>query len=331
MKSEFKNLGFDKYIYAKGMPSIAGQFTRSNRCGIYILHFENGEYYVGLATDVVKRYAQHRQDHTDIEFVSFKEIPKTKLPAIEKETVYKLEDLKKTLRNINIVSIIIGETDLDLLVSKEDQEKWVNYELPFESLNTDRLEYPELRKKYTKKYEKLKSNQFFERCCTILQHYIHYTTPYPRRTEYVFWCCSCLPATDNALIRVNIYWQETLNIFEEEFNYEEDGSEKAGKGLAISVWLSKSKLFEKYSGSELIEKYKTLTIGNVVYESGGRDQQQIIISDIEFLDFLYDKPISDAIKDFNLRLMRKGGCVFNRYHCFDLADEAVRTDNLVQD
>lgn len=328
MESEFKELGFDKYFYVKGMRSIAGQFTQNNRCGIYILHFENGEFYVGLAIDVVNRYAQHRQNHLDIEFISFKEVAKSKLSDIEKETVYELENRKKALRNINIVSIIIGDTDLDLVVSKDDQEKWINYELPFESLTTERFEYPEHRKKYTKKFEQLKANPHFENCCEILQHYIYFTTPYPRKTEYSFWSCSCLPSTDNALVRVNIYWQETLNIFEEEFVFEEDGIMKKEKGLSISIWVSKSKLFESFTESALLEKYKSLTLGNVVYESGGQDQQQVIIADVEFLDFLYDRPISDAIKDFNLRLMRKGGCTFNRYHSFDLADEAVRTDNL---
>ena len=331
MKSEFINLGFEKFFYVKGMCSIAGQFTQNNRCGIYILHFENREYYVGLAVDVVNRYAQHRLNHSDIEYISFKEVAKSKLPEIEKETIYKLEYLKKPLRNINIVSIIIGETDLDLIVSKEDQEKWVNYQLPFESLTTERFEYTELRKKYSKKFEKFKNNRFFDICCEVLQHYIYYTTPYPRRTEYSFWSCSCLPSTDDALLRVNIFWQETLNIFEEEYTYLENEVEKSDIGLAISIWLSKNKLFEKYSETELLDKYHTLTFGNRIYESGGQDQQQIIISEIEFFDFLYDRPISDAIKDFNLRLMRKGGCMFNRYHCFDLADEAVRTDNLISE
>ena len=331
MESVFKDLGFDKFFYAKGMRSIAGQFTKNNRCGIYILHFENGEYYVGLAIDVVNRYAQHRLNHLDIEYISFKEVAKSKLPEIEKDTVYELEKLKKSLRNINLISIIIGDTDLDLIVSKDEQSKWLNYELPFESLTTERFEYPELRKKYTKKFEKLQTNPLFDDCCVILQSYIYYTTPFPRKTEYAFWSCSCLPATDNALIRVNIYWQETLNIFEEEFTFEENGIEKKDKYLSVSIWVSKSKLFENYSEEQLLEKYQTLTIGDVVYKSGGQDQQQIIIADIEFLDFLYDRPISDAIKDFNLRLMRKGGCTFNRYHCFDLADEAVRTDNLLQE
>src|SRR5665647_2460200 len=89
MQSEFFDLGFGKCFYAKDMSSIAGQFTYNNRCGIYILHFSNGQYYVGLAIDVVNRYAQHRLNHLDIEYVSLKEVAKTNLSKIEKETVYK--------------------------------------------------------------------------------------------------------------------------------------------------------------------------------------------------------------------------------------------------
>ncbi len=329
MESEFKDMGFEKYFYAKGVRSIAGKFAKDNLCGVYILHFENGEFYVGLTNNIVNRYAQHRKIRLDIEFISFKSVAKSKLTEIERETIYELENRKKPLRNINIVGIIIGKTDFDLVVSKRDQEKWLDYQLPFESLTTERFSYPEHRKKYTAKFEKLKSNPLFESCCEILQHYICFTILYPRKTEYYFWSCSCLPSTDNALVRVNIYWQETLNIFEGEFEYLEGGIEKKRKGLSIAIWVSKSKLFEKYTKKTLLEKYSTLLFGDIIYESGGQDQQQLIILDIEFLDFLYDKGISDAIKDFNLRLMRKGKCIFNRYHSLDLADEAVRTDNLI--
>lgn len=328
MKSEFENIGFKVCHFVKGIRSIAGHFNAANRCGIYILHFSNGEYYVGLAVDVVRRYAQHRLNHTDIEYISFKKLGRKKLAEEEKLTIYELENRQKSLRNITIVSVMPGETDLDLIVSNEDQTKWLNYELGFDSLTTERFEYPELRKKYTHNFKRLKADKHFEDCCEILQNYIYYTIPYPRRTEYSFWTCSCLPSTDQALLRVNIYWQETLNIFKEIINYEENGIQKSESILVICIFVCKSRLSEGYSKEQLKAKYKTLSFGDIVYESGGQDQQQLIIEDIEFLDFLYDKPISDAIKEFNLRLLRKGGCIFSRYHSFDLADEAVRTDNL---
>jgi len=327
MNSEFFDLGFDKYFYAKGMRSIAGQFTQNNRCGIYILHFENGEFYVGLAIDVVNRYAQHRQNHKDIEFVSFKEVAKSNLPDIEKETVYALENLKKPLRNINIVSIIIGETDLDLIVTPNEQTQWLNYELGIDSLKTERFEYPELRKKYLKKFQTLSKYEHFEDVKNILQSYVLETIPFPCKTEYSFWSISCLPSTgDKPLYRTNIFWQETLVCFQDQYFNEQTQLNEIEN--LILIWLSKSKLADHFTQDELMKKFQTLEFVDRVWESGGQDQQCILISVSEFFAFFNTKEIKDAIKEFNLRLMRKGGCNWNRYHCFALADEAVRIDNL---
>ena len=327
MTSEFKDLGFDKFFYAKGMMSIAGQFTQDNRCGIYILHFENSEYYVGLATDVVNRYAQHRLNHKDIEYVSFKEVAKSKLIEIEKQTVYKLEDLKKALRNINIVSIIIGETDLDLIISPEEQKHWINYELPMESLTTERFEYPELRKKYNNKFEILKKSSNFETARGILQSYVLETIPFPCKTEYSFWSVSCLPSTgDKPLFRFSIYWQETLVCFEEK--YVNNDTNEIFEAVSVLIWLSKNIFEEHFTKEEILKKFPSIEFTDRVWETGGQDQMCILISEEDFFDFFHTKEIKNAIKDFNLRLLRKGGCNWSRYHCFDLADEAVRVDNV---
>jgi len=250
MQSEFFDLGFAKYLYVKGRLSVADSFTKSNRCGIYILHFQNGEYYVGLAIDVVRRHAQHRVNHLDIEYISFKEVDSTKLIEVEKQTVYDLENLKKPLRNINLVSILSGDTDLDLIVSRQEQQQWINYELGFESLNTDRFNYPELRRKYSRKFIKLKCTKYFDQICEILQNYILNAIPFPCKTEYSFWCCSCLPAAKNQVFsRVNIFWQEVLTVYEDEFMMLE--GKEIFRDLAVSIHLCKSKLFERYSKQDL--------------------------------------------------------------------------------
>lgn len=327
---EFLNLGFDKCFYAKGMRSIAGQFTQNNRCGIYILHFADRQYYVGLAIDVVNRYAQHRLNHLDIEYVSFKEVAKINLSKVEKETVYKLEDLKKSLRNINIVSIVSGDTDLDLIVNKEEQDKWITEELKLESLQTKRFEYPELRKKYTAKFEKLLKHALVEEIKECIQLYVLGAIPFPRRTEYSFWSLSCLPSTHKkTLTRLNIYWQETLVLYEYDLDtHLQTDDEKIGIG--ISIWLSKSVLEKKWSENQLKEKFISLAYEDWTHESGGQDQQCITLESMEFRDFILTDGIIDAAKQFNLCLMRKGGCVWNRYHCFDLADIALDTTDLTQ-
>jgi predicted GIY-YIG superfamily endonuclease len=329
MQSEFINLGFDKFLYAKGRRSLADSFTKNNRCGIYILHFENGEYYVGLALDIVKRHSQHTQNYHDIEYVSFKQVASSKLIETEKQTVYQLENLKKPLRNINLVSIINGETDLDLVVTPKEQQEWNNYELGTDSLKTPRFNYPELQKKYAAKFDKLRKSEHYELVCEILQNYVLNAIPFPCKTEYSFWSCSCLPSAGvKVFSRVNIFWQEALTIYESEYINIKSNDQQIFKDLAVSVHLCKSKLFEAYSKDDLKEKFLSLEFTDHFYEPGGQDQQNLILSGMDFLNFLDDDLMLASIKEFNLRLMKKRGCIFNRYHCFDLADQALRTDNL---
>jgi hypothetical protein len=327
MESEFKEAGFKKYFFCKGMRSIAGQFSKNNRCGIYILHFENGQYYVGLTVDVVRRYAEHRITHSDIEYISFKEVPENRLAEVEKETVYKLENLNKNLRNINIVSIIAGDTDFDLIVSKEEQEYWLKNGPTPESVNTERFDYPDLRKKYSKNFQKLKKYKDYKDIIAILHDYVIETIPFPKKTEYSFWSLSCLPSTGKkTLFRVNIFWQETFVLYEEDFKEEETG--EVDIDYSILIWLSKKIFEEKFSKDEIQEKFQTLDFIDLIHFPGGQDQLCARLSYLEFFKFFDIHEINLAIKDFNLRLMRKGGCMWNRNHCFDLADEAVRTDNL---
>ena len=326
MQSEFQGLGFDKYLFAKGRRSLADGFTKNNRCGVYILHFEDGQYYVGESIDVVKRYAQHRKTYSDIDYVSFKETAGSQRMKVEKETVYRLENMGygKKLRNINIVSIINGETDFDYLIPKVEQDKWIDSKVAKYDFMSERFEYPELRKRYTDKFNKLKKYPLFDRVCSLFRAYVLATIPFPRKTEYSFWSVTCMPSTDEKLLRVNIFWQETFHIFDH-FSFIENGHKKMENGLFTAIWVSKTKLFKSYSRKQLGQKYPSLFIGDVVYGTGGQDQQQLIVFEPgEFLEILKDSRIVDAAKDFNLRLMRKGGNNNARYHCFDLADLALK-------
>jgi predicted GIY-YIG superfamily endonuclease len=324
LQSEFIHLGFEKYLYAKNRTSLADSFTKDQRCGIYILHFENGEYYVGLATDVVNRHAQHRQNHSDIEYISFKQVENSNLIEVEKQTVYELEKLKKSLRNISLVSIINGDSDIDLIVAPEEQTKWKNYELGIESLTTPRFNYPELRKRYSSRFNKFKGSKYYKEIVEVLQKYILNCTPFPRRTEYSFWNCSCLPSGSREVFsRVTIFWQEVLTLYEEEFVEIKNEKEEIVKDLAVTIHVCKSKLFKIYNKTDLKAKYPTLEFTDHFYAPGGQDQQNLVMHVFDFLDSLEDKKILDSIKEFNLRLMRKGACISNRYHCFALADQAL--------
>jgi hypothetical protein len=62
-----KELGFSRVSHVQGGASIADLFKPHERCGIYVLHFTNGEFYAGQAVDVTRRYVQHRETHKDIQ------------------------------------------------------------------------------------------------------------------------------------------------------------------------------------------------------------------------------------------------------------------------
>ena len=216
------------------------------------------------------------------------------------------------------------------MVSPEDQEKWVSEELGWESVETTRFEYPEQRRKYRGNFERLREHPDFDLICQILQEYIIYTTPFPRKTEYSFWAVSCLPGSGkDILARVNIYWQETLRITNVSQSEIIDGKEHVSSQIDIAVFLSKSVLFRNHPEEYFSTKLKSLEFGKTVYPTGGQDQQAVFITAEEFFAFFDEPDAYEAIRTFNLRLMRKGACNNSRYHCFDLADEMLRTDNMI--
>lgn len=307
--------------YVRARSSIKELFHNAGVCGIYILHFMNGEFYVGQAKNVVNRYSSHRKKHLDIDYISFREVDPSDLNRAEKEMISLLEKQKKSLRNISLVSIHPGQSDLDLVIPIADQDKWLQYKLNKNSLLTPRFDYPELRKKYTDRFRALRTSVYYKPIRNAIQQYVLYTLPFPRKTEFSFWSITCLTKVNNstAFCRINVFWQETLNITEHSYAY--DGRKL--RDLTVSVFMCRSVLLDRSSTDELKSLFPTLEFTEIVYKTGGQDQINAMLSIQEFEDFLYHPPVSDAIKAFNIRLMRKGGCVFSRYHCFDFADEVL--------
>jgi|GEM_PF-2583022 len=64
-------LGFKKHFMVQGRARIRDLF-RSGACGIYVLHFQNGEYLLGETEDVIQAFAEHAKDYYDIQQISFK-------------------------------------------------------------------------------------------------------------------------------------------------------------------------------------------------------------------------------------------------------------------
>lgn len=309
-------LDFEVTYFVQGRASVADLFKPEKRCGIYVLHFFDGVFYCGQAKDVTRRYVQHSKNHLDIEKISFKVIEENQLDVIEKRCIEQLEKKGFRLRNIALTSIPYGPSDFDTIMSLDEQAKWLA-DPNYSDFNGTRVINPELRANYTKKYQKFEQLPYATQATEVLRQYARTCLPAVLRSEVSFWGCSCLPRySDNSLYsRVNLNWQEVFTIFDD-----------AGT-LGFSWHLAKSPL-EKVFGYpfdlKLRLRYPTIEIFNQLYRPGGQDQINLSLQGSKSaLKFLSDPKILPAIRLFNMRLMKKGPCVYSRNHCLDLADKLV--------
>jgi hypothetical protein len=269
---------------------------------------------------MVRRYVQHAKTHDDIEWISFKRVRLNRLNEAEREVIWALEKSGVSLRNISLTSIPKGQSDFDLLMSVQEQERWLK-DIDFVDAEGPRLSDPELRRKYRKKFEAFSRQDFSSDVIRVLRRYVSVSIPTIRRGECSFWSCSCLPAYHNRNViiysRINLYWQEVFTA------YAHDGT------LYFSAHMALSPLENALGDSlaELEHQYAGLTVEDHKYDPGGSDQVNIEVQGPgTTLKVLQDPAVIGAIRLFNLRLMKKGACMYNRNHCFDLADALLNPE-----
>lgn len=319
---------FLKFEWVESRLSIADLYKPDRRCGIYVLRFKDEQYYVGQAIDVTRRYVQHKKNHNDIQEIAFKVVRKEKLDEEEHLTVKILESAGAKLRNILLTSYPTGEFDLDLVISKQEQETFIKT-IDEHEFQPPVIDYPDLQKKYTRKFKKLIQHKDFKTSVDpFLRLYLKKCIIQPERTELTFWSLTCLTKAflDSdlvALCRINLFKNEVLTIW---IDYNGD--------IVYSFHLTKLSKTDikslKYSplhhilvrhplNSNYKDKIRSFTHNKHYYISGGADQFQIEVRGIsDALKLLSNDKIVTAIRTFNLRQMQKGPSIYSRYHCLDL-------------
>lgn len=309
-------LGFPAWAEATGRRSVADLYRPGHRCGIYVLRFANGERYVGKAVDVIRRFTQHRVTHSDITGVSFQVVPEADLLRVERQFIHAFDAAGIPLRNLAHMSVVQGETDLDLVVTPAEQDAW--FQVSGEVVDTDELvQDDDLRRRHRRKFEQFMTLPFAEDALQILGFYLQGTVPFPRRTELSFWMVSCLPygvkSDGTVYLRVSLNMQETLSVY------------GTPEGLEVSVHLAKSP-FEAELGSGWQD---TLTewgwgVEEHAYAPGGHDQFHLFGHGLEDARALMlQRTPNRAMALLNLRLMRKGPTYYGRSHCLELVDAAM--------
>ncbi len=312
-----RDSNFLKTHYVENRASVADLFRPGHRCGIYVLHFANDEYYIGQAVDVTRRYVQHCKNHSDIVEISFRKVSQKKLDDVEREMIGLFERKGIPLRNIALTSIPRGESDFDLVMGESEQQRWLS-DVEYQDWAGERPVEPALRQKYEHKFEQFKRKPHASAAIEILHEYVRKTVPAARRGEISFWGSSCLPAYHSPGVtiysRININWQEVFTISSED-DVLQFSWHVARSPLEVAFGPSLAKLKRTYRGIEITDH---------TYTPGGQDQVNFYVQDIEQAhELLQKEPILKSIRLFNYRLMKKGPCVYSRNHCLALADKLL--------
>lgn len=302
LRALFLKLGFTAPpIEIAGRTSIADLVKPRKRCGIYILHFQDGELYAGQAKDVTRRYAQHRENYRDISHLSFRSVPEKELDKVERAVVL---ELRGTQRIRNVMLNVLPETncDLDTVFPPNQQQRWLAENDYIPPISPERATQDELRRQYRHRFEQFLAKPHQKEVVDLLRDYIWACIPNPTATEVVFWNASC-PGKGRLYSRISLYQQEVM----------------ATSGGHFTFHLAKSYLGEA-GFSELANRFRSLRVLHYTYKAGGDDQIGLGIELREAGAFLREPQILQSIRAFNLRLMRMGPTMWARYHSPALAD-----------
>lgn len=318
------SMGFPPMTPVSTLLSISHLFGSSKkRCGIYLLAFHSEHFYIGQAMDVVRRFSQHRRNYDDIIGFSFIPVPKATLNDVEKELIFKAESIGFKLKNAVHVSIILGDTDFDLVMPITEQETWLSTAPRFDAVtdgNLTRITLPESQQvRFSKNFDQFTEHPLAQNALAFLTQYIRECIPAPRRTEYSFWSVSCMPSTNkNTWPRLYCVNAASMELFIVSW-------EKNSNLLWSVITIDENVLMEHWPNpDEFIKKFPFVEFIDRGYRDAGQNQITLRCNGDARMDLLLaDSGICKAAAAMNLRVMRKRANLYMQYHCSQLANEAL--------
>ena len=165
--------------------SVAHLFPKRARCGVYILRFRNDERYVGQAQNVVTRFSAHRRRWDDIEYIELCPYPRAELTDLEVEMIANRIRLGKVLRNITHALGPAGDSDLDPLITPDEQYAWLNSDDELPDV-TERIRDTQHRAETRPKFRALAKTPPGRVTILFMNMYVLAAVPRPRQTERTF-------------------------------------------------------------------------------------------------------------------------------------------------
>lgn len=316
-------LGFPPLSPVATLRSISQLFGSSkNRCGIYLLEFPRHKFYIGQAVDVVRRFAQHRKSYDEITGFSFVPTRRSNLNELERDLIHKAEGLSLALLNTVHASNVIGDTDLDLVLSQDEQAAWLTSPSQFNGNHVASpivLPHAQLER-FSGQYHRFLEHPLFKSASQALRTYLAHCIPFPRQTEYSFWIVSCLPATNKdtwpRLLCVSAGVMEMLVIG----HHKDAPAQMWGFVNVASDILSSSFADDR----EILDAFPSVQIFRRQYRDAGQHQVTLHADNEDAMTALLENDaIRKAAATLALRVMRKRGTIYAKFHCKQLADLAT--------
>ena len=272
---------------------------------------------------MVRRFSQHRRNHNDIITFSFIPVLNENLDIIERSLIYKAESLGLKITNAVHVASVIGDTDLDLVVSRSDQDKWLNKLSYFDDglPNAPKIELPESQlARFSKHFGKIERHLLFPSALPLLRRYLARCLPAPRQTEYSFWSVSCMPSTNAStwprLFTVNAGMMELFVV-----GWVKHQSDQ----VWAFVTVAEDVLLQTWNPIEVIkETFPSIDFVRRDYRDAGQHQITLqMYGTAETMALLTNDTICKAAATVALRVMRKRATIYAKFHCPQLANCAL--------
>lgn len=319
----FANLGFAAVTSVSTLRSIAQLFGSSkSRCGIYLLEFPEDRLYIGQAVEVVRRFAQHRKNYDEILGFSFIPTLRANLDDVERRLIHRAEALDLVLLNTVHASNVVGDTDLDLVVSPGEQAEWLSDPARFNHADTSSpivLPLSQLER-FAEQFRRFKAHPLGWAASFLLQTYVRHCIPAPKRTEYSFWVVSCLPSTNHGtwprLFCISAGIMELLVVG----HHKSSPSEMWGFVTVASDVLS-----ETFPTDESLDTaFPSIEVVRRDYRDAGQHQITLHAGTEQCMQaMLAHTAVRRAAAALALRVMRKRATIYTKFHCKQLAGVVI--------
>lgn len=323
-RQAIQELGFPAPVDVSAEYGIGGRYPNAReRTGVYVLVLSDGPCYIGKATDVVRRFSQHRRTFKDrLVGFSFLQLPRKQLDDVEQRLIKFAGSIGLPLEQVDWTTIPVRASDLLEIVDEEEFEAWRHD--PRRHLAQDQwpIFAPETgrRSRDLQSFRQLSKMQAGEEAIDVCAEFVQQCIPVPRRTAPDYWNVACLPSTNRStsprFLCVSAHVMETLVL-----GYSKHSPNETWGFLVCA----RSPLERTYGSLPKASRALCVTeVGERMYKSAGHDQCQLFVDSLSGIRrLLAAAPVREASQLLMQRVMQKGVNRYARFHCSALADRVL--------